>query len=261
MRASETTHPIEQELIDSTGFVPEKRYRKRQDYLAALLRVTCELPDTEFDRLSDGAAEWSYQAADAHQAGDQLPDFVPKANGAVPEAIGPHLPEVITDALTPHHTDALTPHHIDDVEYEDLSDGEQQESSTELVTQESEDAEFEEVPVVEKPKAKRGRKPGTKVAKKVKEIEVKAKKPERKPKQNGQPKSERVESQWGVISGTVSEVVCQLMARPEGTTMNEIMETTGHYRYNVVNRLRRLGWHITKEGSTLRLHGRVQTSE
>src|SRR5882672_1313732 len=66
---------IEQELIDATQFVPEKKYRKRQDYLGALLRAVSDLPDPDYDKLSDEATDWCDTAVSAYKAARELPDF------------------------------------------------------------------------------------------------------------------------------------------------------------------------------------------
>jgi hypothetical protein len=262
--STQIVNTIEHELIEASGFVPEKRYRKRQDYLTALLRVVCDLPDQEFEKLSDEAAEWAYQAGDAYQIKGTLPDFgETKPNGAdhplEVEASDNTDQEAWETDPPAESSPTLT---LDGDEYEDLGEDEQGSSSTNqspvIQIAMFEDAEDAAPEVVEKPKAKRGRKPGTKVVKKAKDLSIDTKSSGKPRKQsNGHLRPPTAESEWGVIKGSVSEVVCQLMARPEGTTMREIADITGHYRYNVVNRLRRTGWHITKDGPTLRLHGRV----
>ena len=67
---------IEQELIDAVQFVPEKKYRKRQDYLGALIRaISDDLPDSEYDKLSDEATDWCEAAVSAYKEARELPDY------------------------------------------------------------------------------------------------------------------------------------------------------------------------------------------
>lgn len=251
--ASQSNHPIEKELLEATGFMPEKRYRKREEYLAALLRAACDLPDSDFEKLSDEAAEWAYQASDAYQIKEPIPDFLVQSpvNGSA-HGHDAAQSEDLETAPDPQTVESMlhTQQH-EDAAYEDLSE--------EAVTSSDQIAAVEVQEVEEKPKAKRGRKSGTKVAKKAKEpkeVKVKAKEP-KEPKPPRPNALQPTNGPYEVARGTVSEMVCNLMAREQGTTMREIMEVTGHYRYNVVNRLRRLGWHITKDGTTLKLRGRV----
>lgn len=237
--AQETNSKIENELLEATGFVPEKRYRKRQDYLGALLKAVCDLHDSDFNKLSDPAAEWSYQAGDAYRDKTELPDFEDLQTDQALSVESVDDGQHVVPPTSPFEEDS----------HESLNghaDPEVDEGESTVKTQE----------VEPKPKSKRGRKPGTKVAKSDKEVKVKSKTRARKVGIE----SSKEKSEFGTLKGSVSEVVCQLMARDQGTTMNEIREVTGHYRYNVVNRLRRLGWNITKEGSVIKLHGRSESA-
>jgi hypothetical protein len=68
-------HQIEQEIIDKTGFTPERDYRDRQDYLAAILKATFVIPDDEFDLVSNEMRDWCNEAAVAFKAKKIIPDF------------------------------------------------------------------------------------------------------------------------------------------------------------------------------------------
>src|SRR5258708_3691996 len=119
--AHQAIDPIEQELVSVAQFVPEKRYRKRQDYLAALMRAVCDLPDPMFDELSDEAADWSCQAVDAFKAGTALPDFEIQQNGS--------------DESGPDHV----PAHSHSINHEEVEEIEEQEPSSRVALVPSDD--------------------------------------------------------------------------------------------------------------------------
>ena len=50
---------IEQNILEITEFKPKRKYRSRQDYLAALARSVDKLADDEFDELEENSAEWA----------------------------------------------------------------------------------------------------------------------------------------------------------------------------------------------------------
>lgn len=219
MSETEYVSEIEQELLDATNFVPEKKYRKRQDYLAALMREVCNLNDEDFNELTDPAAEWSSNAVNAFKAGDELPDF---ANGAA------HDPEsVVVEGDEGSETDAVAA----SVSDEDTGDGEQ---------------------TAEKKEKKKPGRPKGKGKAKV----AKAKKEPKEPKAPKEPKGRvvpRGNNEWGVANTTKSDLVCRMLAQEGGTTMKEIIEATGHAHYNLVNRLARHGYTIVKDGLNIRL--------
>ena|SRR5882672_1673746 len=204
---------IEQELIDATQFVPEKKYRKRQDYLGALLRAVSDLPDPDYDKLSDEATDWCDTAVSAYKAARELPDF---PNGE---------------------------------DHERHSDGQAIETEDSEVVIESSELSVEGSETVEEPatKKKRGRPPGkgkskTKVAKATKE-----------PKEKKGRQPSRGSNKWGVANSTKSDLVCKMLAQEGGTTMKDIIQATGHAHYNLVNRLARHGHTIVKDGLNLKL--------
>jgi len=65
---------IEQEVIDATKF-NGKRYKERQDYLAALVRAVDGMDEDDYDNLTDKAADWFTDAAKALNAKHTIPDF------------------------------------------------------------------------------------------------------------------------------------------------------------------------------------------
>jgi len=74
-KMSNQVHAVEQELLSITNFVPEKKYRKRQSYLAAIMRAVDALKDDDFERLSDEAVAWVDSAVHAFKAGSDIPDW------------------------------------------------------------------------------------------------------------------------------------------------------------------------------------------
>ncbi|SRR5258706_2614143 len=209
---------IEQELIDAVQFVPEKKYRKRQDYLGALIRaISDDLPDSEYDKLSDEATDWCEAAVSAYKEARELPDF---PNGEMHEH----------DAI---HEDHAT---VGD-EPNDAQEAAESDGDTGGIAKDDK-AEAKE-------KKKRGRPPGkgkTKVAKAAKE-----------PKEKKGRQPPRGSNKWGVANSTKSDTVCRMLAQEGGTTMKDIIQATGHAHYNLVNRLARHGHMIVKDGLNLRL--------
>jgi hypothetical protein len=213
---------IEQEMIEITNFVPEKKYRKRQDYLAALLRAVCDLSDEDFDKLSDEAAEWSIKAVDAHKAGEALPD-----------------PENDEEHESEHEQRNVGDHEVVH------TSGESEISPDNAGS----DNEGNETETKEKPAPKkRGRPKGS-----VSKAKGKAAKAKKEPRGRKGRVSPRGNNQWGVTNSTKSDLVCRMLAQEGGTTMKDIMEATGHAHYNLVNRLRRHGHTIIKDGLNIRL--------
>jgi hypothetical protein len=217
--ASDYVSDIEQEMLEATNFVPEKNYRKRQDYLGALLRAVCDLSDPDFEKLSDEAAQWSSDAVAAHKAGEELPDF---ENGE------DHKSEVHSNNQT------------DDPEELEAESG-----NTGGIQEHNEEQDAEPKPA---PK-KRGRKPGSKGKAKVAKV---AKAPKAPSEKKGRVPP-RGENQWGIANGTKSDLVCRMLAQEGGTTMKDVVQATGHAHYNLVHRLQRHGHKIVKDGLNIRL--------
>jgi len=209
---------IEQELIDATQFVPEKKYRKRQDYLGALLRAVSDLPDPDYDKLSDEATDWCDTAVSAYKAARELPDF---PNGE-------------------DHDD------VSSIQHEAEEHSSEVDEITEASSNERDEVHDETLKVPAE-KKKRGRPPGkgkgkTKVAKAAKE-----------PKEKKGRQPSRGSNKWGVANSTKSDMVCRMLAQEGGTTMKDIIQATGHAHYNLVNRLSRHGHTIVKDGLNLKL--------
>lgn len=66
---------IEQELVQACDFKPAKKYKQRQDYLAAIVVAIAALPDADFEKISDPASDWANAAARALRTKTTLPDF------------------------------------------------------------------------------------------------------------------------------------------------------------------------------------------
>lgn len=232
---TESINPIEKELVEATGFVPEKRYRKRQDFLGSLMRAVCDLSDQKFDELSDEAADWSCRAVDAFKAGSELPDF-----SETKEVEDSSSDEDINETVT-----SMPPDNDTSDEGGDRSAVEDQ-PSVEAVTA---DAPAE----VQKKKPGRPKKKDAKDQK-----EPKTPKPRKaKTAQSSENQAPKVRhsgvNKWGVLIGSKSDIVCQMLSREEGATMEEIKIATGQYHYNLCNRLRRHGFNVEKNGLRIRL--------
>ena len=228
---------IEQELIEATHFTPEKKYRKRQDYLGALLRAVCEdLTDEDFDKLSEEAADWTNDAVAAHKQDEPLPDFV---NGEDHE---------------PHSIEAEEASVADAAQHETDEDDEKGLGSTKHETQEKEKYEG---PNYLPKKPKKGRPKGStnkaKVAKEAKEPKVK--------KKTGPKREARGLNPWGVANGTKSDHVCRMLAQEGGTTMRDISEYAGAPMYNLIGRLARHGHKIIKNGLNLKMYHKDSKNE
>lgn len=206
---------IEQDILDVTGFVPEKKYRDRQKYLEALLRAVVDADNDTYEKLDDDTCEWSIRAARLHKQGKELPDFAPTSENGED-----HDADQVSDDLVQESTSS-------DAEASDENEGEGVDVDQ---------------PQEKKVPKKRGRKPGTKV-------KIKAEKPKKVAKE----KVERTVNRWGRAAGTHADIVCRLLAQEGGTTMKDIIAATGHARYNVVNSLQRQGHKIIKDGLNIRM--------
>lgn len=218
---SNTVHPIEQELLAATQFVPEKKYRKRQTYLTALMRAVDSLKDDEFEKLSDKAAKWVDRAVEAFKKGNDLPDLTdsPTSNGETEGVVEVEFAEVTNETA---------------LEWETIENT----SPVNVVSEVEHD--------VPQKKARKPRK-------------AKAEKAE-SPQKPRIASANRGVNEWGVANGTKAAQVCELISRPGGSTMQEIKELTGQTQYNVVNRLQRKGadhsppFGVTKEGLVIKLN-------
>lgn len=92
-----TTSTIEQELLGATNLKPRAR-ESRKKYVIRILEAVGELPDAEWDSLSEATQRWCNEMMDAHNAADEngaefeVPEW-PDLNGAGES-------EPVTDAAT-----------------------------------------------------------------------------------------------------------------------------------------------------------------
>lgn len=209
---------IEQEIVAKAHFVPEKKYRKRQDYLAAIFVATTKMPEDEWNALSDSAYEWTKQVAAVYKFNKDKP---PSEHQLIPDFSGE------TDEGDHDGEESL------DGDHESIPNG-----STVLEGSEASHEDAGSVGDTDQAKAKT---PKTKKAAK-----VKAAKP---PKKDKTPS--RGMNEWGVVKGTKSDQACQMAARPEGTTQKEISEALGQTHYNLFNRLQRRGVPVKVDGTRI----------
>jgi hypothetical protein len=66
---------IEQQIIEATSFEAPRKYKERQDYLAALAKAVNKLEDKEFDTLSNEAVDWFNDACRAISNKKDIPEF------------------------------------------------------------------------------------------------------------------------------------------------------------------------------------------
>lgn len=227
---SESVNHVEQIIINATNFVPEKNYRKRNDYLGALLRAVTSLSDPVYDKLVQEHPEvgdWADSAADIyrnnkdHGTNLPLPDFA-NGNGVI------------------HAGDETG----SNVVHEYQHDPEQGDNETNEEHEEQEGRAAIQGQVVEtdqgkKEPKKRNQKVKTKVAKPKKEAKTKT--------------PARDINRWGVAAPSKSDTVCRMLAQEGGTTQKDIKEATGQTHYNLCARLLRHGHQIIKNGTNLRL--------
>lgn len=209
---------IEQELIDATNFKPERNYRDKQKYLEALLRACANLDDDQFDHLSDLAADWCNEAAEANKNGFPLPEF---PNG------GAHGSNSTKPVEAPREAEmALTGSESPD-----------------------EPHRHEDEPPVQK-KKKGGRPKGSKTKKAMAPVKVTVAKPKQKAKprptanENIARRAAMGVNLWGITLGCKADIACKLAAQEGGTSMKEVREATGGNKYNLFNRLQKNGYDI-----------------
>lgn len=216
---------VEQELLDATSFKPERNYRDRQKYLEALLRACAGLSDDEFDKLSDAAAEWCNEAAEARDR-FPLPDF--KTNGGAHESKSSEFPHETGQYETPASN---LPNQGTVVQLEVGQTG--------LVET------HDDVQPIKKKKG--GRPKGSKTKKASVPVKVAFAKPKAKKPRTPRPtaneniarKAVMGVNLWGVTLGCKADIACRLAAQAGGASMKEIKDATGGNKYNVFNRLQR----------------------
>lgn len=217
---------VEKELLRVTGFKPEKKYRKRQPYLAALLQAVDGIDDDAYNNLTDEAIEWIEEAAPAFKNGTEIPDFDFK-NHSKPSEVD-EISEV-TDSQEENN---------DDREFVDLTDKDY----------EGDWSFFEAEPNGSASNGKAELDESKEIKQKVKKSKTTTK--EHSDKIN---KAPRGKNKWGVALGTKGAIVCELIHRPEGATMKEIEEVTGATRYNLINKLKRYGHNVVVENKVIKL--------
>jgi hypothetical protein len=78
---------VEKELLKASGFKPRREYDDRQDYLAALARAVDNMSKDDFDELTNEAADWFNDAAQALNDKTDISDFE-KIEDEEPEKTG-----------------------------------------------------------------------------------------------------------------------------------------------------------------------------
>lgn len=228
--------PLEQELIDATGFKGPKK-AKRQDFLAGLVRATVDLDQDTFDNLSDEAAEWAETGVKALNDKEDIAEFVE------PEEAEEPADEDETD--TDHEADEAAadkkarakPNGTDTDEEEELDPTDDN----------PEDDEPEHDPEAIKAAAK-----ARKADKKAKSKEV--------TDQYAAITGEK--NRYGITKGTMSDKAIAMYEK--GATSKQIKDELGGRHYNILKRLQDEGHKVEKlEGGQWKLthHADLKTKK
>lgn len=197
------------EFVEKTGFIPEKKYRKRQDYLKAALVHVTRMPEDAWQQLPEAIYEWSKAAAKVNIHNKEHPD-----NQQL-------IPDFNEDE---HNAEAASDHsgqEVDDNSDTSVTEGGEVVEGQEASTEDTGGVGQTDQTPAKAPKKQRATK------------KVKAAKPK---KEKG---PARGLNPWGVQIGTKSHDACMMAARPEGTTQKEISEALGQTHYNLFNRIER----------------------
>lgn len=114
---AEELHPIEQELTEASEFDTDKKYKNRQDYLAALVRAVDRIDEEVFDNLSDEAADWLSNAVKAMNKKEDIEEFEDESG---PEPLSDEEPALSDDEPTDDEIEGA------EVEVAETSEGEEE---------------------------------------------------------------------------------------------------------------------------------------
>ena len=216
-------HAIEKELVKLTGFKAPRKYKDRQDYLAAIVNAVNKLADEKFDELGEEAVAWFNASVQAANGKKDLPDF-----------------------------DEAEAAPADDTETEEEADGDVEGTEAEDEEAGVDDADSDAGAEDEKPakaKATKGQKP------------IKAAKPEAKPEKKEKTPPRRTVghlenlklSRFGAVEGSQTAQALDLFARPDGASMSEVKEAIGGTYYNALKKAVEQGHRMEKDGHKITL--------
>lgn len=221
---------VEKEVLEATGFKPQKEYPDRQDYLAALARAVNDLGHEDFDQLSNEAVDWFNASAQALNDQEDLPDF----DGVLPdeETDEPDQPEEASAA------------EADDIDEE----GEEEPEDDNSVEEDGVD----ESPPTKKPKEKPAKtaKGGTKA----KEKPTKVAKKDATPKKLSHPPVRQLKDpseiefdRFGLAIGTKNAAAAAMLV--QGCRMADITQELRGTYYNMLRKLIQNGHKLEKQGN------------
>ena len=218
-------HTTEKELLEITGYKPQRKFSNRQDYLGSVLNSVLKLSDEEFDNLSDEAAEWTNAAVQAKNARNQdLPDF---------NEIEPDEGEEgdSDEAETNNADEAGNEASTDEVENSE-DENQTSDSENEIETEENE------------PKSK------------IETVKSKTSKPKKAVKKAALKKEAADEEdvildKWGAMEGSKNSRALALFEK--GATTKEIKDKLGGTYYNILKKMTEKGHKVEKEGSLIKL--------
>jgi hypothetical protein len=212
-------HTTEKELLEVTGYKPQRKFSNRQDYLGSVLNSVLKLSNDEFDNLSDEAAEWANAAVQAKNARNQdLPDF---------DEIEPSEEGEDDDPETENTVEARV----------EASDNEAENNEDESQISDSEvEAETEVVkPKLVKPKTPPKKSPAKPTPKKAPSID----------------EEDVVLDKWGAMEGSKNSRALAMFEK--GATSKEIKDKLGGTYYNILKKMNEKGHKVEKEGSLIKL--------
>jgi outer membrane biosynthesis protein TonB len=214
-------HAVEKELLEATGYKPQRKFSNRQDYLGSVLNAVLKLRDEEFDDLTDEAAEWANAAVQAKNARNQdLPDFDEVES---------------SDEESENEDGGSDDSEEPDPEPVDTDDPVDEEPSVDAQV-DHEDAEkpkpTKRIKIPKKPKATKAAPKAKKAPEPVDEEDV-------------------VLDKWGAMDGSKNSRALALFEK--GATTKEVKDQIGGTYYNILKKMSEKGHKVEKEGSLIKL--------
>ena len=285
-------HKVEKELIKALDYEPSKKAAKDdQVRLTEILEAAVELPEDDYNELSEDAQLWVVKAGDSYNDKEDLPDFdevdyeeaeepAPKKGGkkaardededdekpakgkgkASKRARDEDEPEDDPDDVVEEDEEDGTPVDPDDDE-DNSAPPRSSRNKVKTRAKTGDEDETETRPI--RPKANPEPKRGAKASADEDEDEdetpkkggKKASKPDTtKPKRQGpQAYANAKKDRFGLVEGSKVSQAVKLFARSKGATMAEIKEATGGPQGNVLRKLVEEGHRVERDGRVIRV--------
>lgn len=236
-------HATERELLEITGYKPQRKFADRQDYLKSVFVAVQKLTDDDFKIISDHAAAWANACVQIHNVkrDADIPDF---------------------DEVSEHDDEDEDAEAEDEDEAED--EPEADEADVEASAEDDEGDPTDDNPEVDEPEEKPKKAPKTvATAKPVKKSQARlgsgrdpsgGKGSVSKPKVTAQPPkhSDDVElDKWGCMVGSKNSQALALFEK--GATTKEVREKLSGTYYNTLAKMVQAGHKMEKEGAVIKL--------